>query len=430
MLERVLRLLASVGFERPTVLVGYRSDLVREFAGDRCLYVEQGEQLGTGHAARVSLESLPDEIERLVLIHGDEPLLPPDSIQEMLQLQAQTSAPVVLLTTRVRDTRGFGRVIRNESGDPVTLLQQADLSAEQLRLDEVNLGAYVFDVPFLRAALQQLKPHPPKGEYYLTDVVAIAAERASRNEGRPVGAVRIEGGAEFMGVNDLVQLEEASGITYRKINRRHMLAGVTIVDSASTFIDEDVEIGPDTVVYPFTLLQGRTTIGAGCSIGPHAQLIDSHVGDGSRVMSSMLEEATVGSGVRVGPFAHLRPGAEIGDAAEIGNYAEVKNSVIGPRTRMHHMSYLGDAQVGENVNIGAGTITANYDGRRKHRTVIEDDAFIGTDTMLRAPVCIGTGAVTGAGSVVLKDVAPRTVVAGVPARVIREVVDESEEGPT
>lgn len=430
MLERVLRLLASVGFDRPTVLVGYRGDLVRACAGDRCLYVEQGEQLGTGHAARMSLESLPKETERLVLVHGDEPLLPPDALEEMMELQARSSAPVVLLTTRVKDTRGFGRVVRNDDGHPVALLQESDLSAEQLRLDEVNLGAYVFDVRFLWQALQQLKPHPPKDEYYLTDVVAIAAERASRGEGQPVEAVQIEGGAEFMGVNDLVQLEEASGILYRKTNRRHMLAGVTIVDGASTFIDEDVEIGPDTVVYPFTLLQGKTTIGAGCSIGPHAQLVDSHVGDGSKVLSSMLEEATVGKGVHVGPFAHLRPGADIRDAAEIGNYAEVKNSVIGPRTRMHHMSYLGDAQVGENVNIGAGTITANYDGRRKNRTVIEDDAFIGTDSMLRAPVRVGTGAITGAGSVVLKDVAPRTVVAGVPARVIREVVDESEENPT
>jgi bifunctional UDP-N-acetylglucosamine pyrophosphorylase/glucosamine-1-phosphate N-acetyltransferase len=427
MLMRVLRTLHAAGFPRPTVLIGYRGDLVREAAGDRCAYIEQGDMLGTGHAARKLVEALPAGVRRMVLVHGDEPLIPPGALNDMLALQARSAAPVVLLTTHVDDTRGFGRVIRDAQGAPIGLPQEGDLTAEQrATVREVNLGAYVFDVAWLRQTLPLLQPHPPKGEFYLTDVVALAADRAVHGEGAPAAAVTLVGGEEVMGVNDLVQLEEATRITYRRTARRHMLAGVRIVNMESTIIGDDVEIEPGVVIYPFSILDGTTRVGAGSQIGPHAHLVDSVVGQRSQVVASTLEEARIGDGVSVGPYAHLRRGADVGDGAEIGNYAEIKGSTIGPGTRMHHMSYLGDAEVGANVNIAAGTITANYDGRSKHRTVIEDGAFVGVDTMLRAPVRIGRGATTGAGSVVLHDVAPGTVVAGVPARSIRESQGDPE----
>jgi bifunctional UDP-N-acetylglucosamine pyrophosphorylase/glucosamine-1-phosphate N-acetyltransferase len=353
----------------------------------------------------------------VLLVHGDEPLIEPEVYRSMLELQHETGASVVLLTARVDDTRGFGRVIRNQEGDPIGLLQETDLSPDQRSIDEVNLGAYVFDACFLREHLARLQSHPPKNEYYLTDLIALAVE-----EGRPgaVAAFTIGGGSDILGINDLVQLEQATRTIYRRTNRLLMESGVTIVDSASTFVDEEVQIEPDTVIYPFTIISGRTTIGRASQIGPGSRILSSQIGEGCQVVWSMVEESEVGDGVTIGPYAHLRAGARVGAGAEIGNYAEIKKSTVGAGTRMHHFSYLGDAQVGADVNIGAGTITCNFDGVAKHRTVIEEGAFIGSDTMLRAPVTVGKKAVTGAGSVVLKDVPAGSIVAGAPARIIRE----------
>lgn len=422
MLVRVLDALASAGFERPLVVLGEGAEAIESTIDSRGRCVMQPEQRGTGHAAAVALEALPPEKTRMLLVHGDEPLIAPDIYREMLAVQARTGAPVVLLTTRVRDTRGFGRVIR-ERGEPTALVQETDLTPEQREVDEVNLGAYVFDVAFLRRHLPSLQPHEPKGEYYLTDVIAAAAAerrnpgswRGARDEPAVV-AVTVPGGEEIMGINDLNQLEEATTALYRRTNRRLMAEGVSIINSATTFIDEDVEIAPDTIIHPFTTISGPTRIGAGCTIGPGSRILASQIGRRCHIVSSTIEQAIVDDDVTIGPYAHLRSGAEIGAGAELGNYAEVKASVVGPGTRMHHFSYVGDASVGRDVNIGAGTITCNYDGTAKHRTIIEDGAFIGSDTMLRAPVTVGRGAVTGAGSVVTKDVPAGTTVAGVPAR--------------
>lgn len=415
MLMRVLDALREAGFADPVVLVGYGAEEIRRVVGERCQYVLQEEQLGTGHAARIALESLPASAKRALVVHGDEPLIAPEVYGQMLALQRDTGAAVVLLTTRVDDTRGFGRLIRNGAHQPVALVQEAELTPEQRDVDEINLGAYVFDVPFLRQHLPRLQPHLPKGEYYLTDVIAAAVE-----EGRPgVAAVTIPGGVEVLGINDLVQLEQATQALYRRTNRRLMESGVTIVDGASTFVDEEVRIEPDTVIYPFTLISGTTSIGRACQIGPGSRILSSQIGARCQIVSSTVEESTVEDDVTIGPYAHLRPGARVGSHAEIGNYAEIKKSTVGPGTRMHHFSYLGDAEVGADVNIGAGTITVNFDGVAKHRTVIEDGASIGSDTMLRAPVTVGKNAVTGTGSVVLEDVPAGNTVAGVPARVIR-----------
>lgn len=411
MLARVLDSLDAAGFPQPAVVVGFGADLIQETVGPRCRYVVQGEQLGTGHAARVALAALDESVDRVLVVHGDEPMIEPDVYEEMLALQSSSGAAVILLTTDAEDLRGFGRVVRDADGAPRALVQEPDLTAEERHLTEVNLGAYVFDAAFLRCALTEIEPHPPKGEYYLTDLVAMA-----RSAGRGVGAVVVEGGAEVMGVNDLVHLEHATRVIYSRTNRRLMESGVTIVDSATTFIDDEVEIGPDTVIYPCTVIRGATSIGGACEIGPGSHIISSQIGHRCAVLSSTIRDSIVEDDVTVGPYAHLRGGARIGPAAEIGSYSEIKGSTIGPRTRMHHFGYVGDARVGANVNIGAGVVTCNFDGKQKHRTIIGDNAFIGSDTMLRAPIEVGEDAYTGAGSVVTRDVPPGVTVAGIPAR--------------
>lgn len=419
MLARVLRALDGAGFARPTIIVGYGAELVRQEAGESALYVVQDQQLGTGHAVRIGMDSLPAEVQRVLVVNGDEPLLPSQTLRQMLDLQQQTGARAVLLTTHLAKTRGFGRVIRNQGGELIALMQESDLSPEQQTIDEVNLGAYVFDAPFLRACLGRLAPHPPKGEYYVTDVVAMAAE-VTEIERPGTAAVTVFGGAEVLGINDLVQLEEATQALYRRTNHRFMASGVTIVNGASTFIGEEVEIEADTVIEPGTTITGQTRIGRGCVIGPHAYLSDARVGEGCRIVASTVEDSTLEDGVAVGPYSHVRGGSHLGRGASIGNFAEINRSAVGSRYKMHHFSYMGDAVVGSEVNIGAGTVTCNFDGSAKHRTTIEDGAFIGSDTMLRAPVTIGKGASTGAGSVVTRDVPPGSTVAGVPARIMKE----------
>jgi len=418
MLLRVLDALAQAGFPCPTVVVGYQAGRIEAAIGDRCRYVVQEKQRGTGDAVRVGLDALPDA-ERIMVSSGDEPLIPAGVYREMLDLQSRAGAAVILLTAHVRDTRGFGRVIRCD-GRPVALVQEGDLDAEQIAIDEVNLGAYVFDAAFLRRHIDALQPHPPKNELYLTDLVAAAIDA-----GKTVAAVTVPDGDTIMGINDLVQLEQSSASFYRATNRRLMESGVTILDSASTFIDDRVQIDTDTIIHPFTTIQGATRIGRGCQIGPGARLLESTVGNRTVVRDSTIEDSTIGDDVAVGPYAHIRGGATVGDRAEIGDHAEIKGSMVGAGSKMHHFSYLGDALVGTNVNIGAGTITCNFDGRAKHPTVIGDNAFIGSDTMLRAPVTVGEGAVTGAGSVVTRDIPAHSVWAGVPARQLRGPEEET-----
>lgn len=420
MLVRVLNALDAAGFPCPTVVVGHEAEAIRREGGDRCRYVEQVPQQGTGDAARVGLASLPPDVRRILLVHGDEPMIAPEVYAEMLDVQAQTGAAIILLTTNVEDTRDFGRVVRDAAGRPEALVQQVDLTEQQkAEIREINLGAYVFDADFLRRTLPGLQPHPPKGEYYLTDLVAVAVQT-----GAGVEAKILEGGDALLGINDLIQLEGANRAIYARNARRLMAAGVTIVDSTTTYIGDDVRVEPDTVIYPLTTISGPTAIGRDCRIGPGATIVDARIGDRCTVQSSTIEEATVEDDVRIGPYAHLRPGAHIGAGAEIGNYAEIKGSTVGPGTRMHHFGYIGDAEIGRNVNIAAGVITCNYDGATKHRTTVGDDAFIGSDTMLRAPVTIGEGAYTGAGSVVTRDVPPGALAVGVPARVVKEMRDE------
>jgi bifunctional UDP-N-acetylglucosamine pyrophosphorylase / glucosamine-1-phosphate N-acetyltransferase len=319
---------------------------------------------------------------------------------------------VTFLTALIEQPSDFGRVVRDADGRVREIVEVKRASAEQIRIGEINSGVYCFERSWLWSALQTL-PRNASGEYYLTDLVGIASAQGCR-----VATVR---GTfdETIGINNRVQLAAVEQLLRRRVLERLMYAGVTIIDPATTYIDAEVEIGPDTVILPGTMITGKTLIGSACRIGPGTSIDQSTIGGGCIVRNSVLEETTFEDGVRIGPFSHCRPGAYLARNVRLGNFGEVKNSYIGAETDMHHFSYVGDATLGEHVNIGAGTITCNYDGVRKNHTNIGNGASIGSDTMLVAPVTVGEGAMTGAGSVVNRDVPPGALVVGVPARVLR-----------
>jgi bifunctional UDP-N-acetylglucosamine pyrophosphorylase/glucosamine-1-phosphate N-acetyltransferase len=313
------------------------------------------------------------------------------------------------------DPKGFGRVVRDSSEGVVKIVEHAVATPEELEIHELNAGVYCFDAAWLWAHVDQIPQSMPKREYYLTDLVEMAAA-----EGARVEALIAEDPDEALGINTRVHLAQAERTMRQRINERWMLAGVTLIDPETTYIAADVTIGQDTIIRPNTHLRGQTTIGAHCDIGPNAIVTDCQIGDRCRVLASMLEQAVMEDDADIGPFGHLRKGARLCEGAHMGNFGEMKNATLGAGAKMGHFSYLGDAEIGAGANIGAGTITCNYDGARKHRTVIGAGAFIGSDTMLVAPVRVGTGAKTGAGAVVTRDVPDGEVAYGVPARVIRK----------
>jgi bifunctional UDP-N-acetylglucosamine pyrophosphorylase/glucosamine-1-phosphate N-acetyltransferase len=326
-------------------------------------------------------------------------------------VRRETDAVIALVSVDAIDPTGLGRIVRDEDDRVRAIVEERDATEDQRDLTEINAGIYAFDGDWLRSHLPLVRPSAATGELYLTALVDLAVA-----DGLPVAALLLPDDGSLSGINDRAQLAQAEAIMRGAINEGFMRAGVTMTDPARVIIDAGVTIAEDVLIEPDVVIQGRTSIGRDTRIGAGSTLIDSVVGERCVVRASVLESSTVGDDVRIGPFAHLRPGARVGDAAEVGNYAEIKAATLGARSKQHHFSYLGDAEIGEGVNIGAGTITANYDGQRKHRTFIGDRAFIGSDTIIRAPVTIGEGSITGAGSVVTHDVAPGTTVVGVPAR--------------
>jgi bifunctional UDP-N-acetylglucosamine pyrophosphorylase / glucosamine-1-phosphate N-acetyltransferase len=412
MIDHVLSALAEAGIGRPVVVVGHGAEAVEAAVGGRARTVRQEPQLGTADAVRVGLGAVPGTVRHLIVTCGDAPLLPADLFRALLHEQAEGEATIALLAAHPADATGYGRIVRDGGGEIRAIVEEADADEATRSIGEVNTGTYCFDAAWLRATVGAVEASA-KGEFYLTDLVALAI--SARRRVSVVTAPRAELTA---GINDRVQLAAAEQLLRREIAERHMRNGVTIVDPASTWIDAGVEIGQDARIEPWTILAGGTVIGEEAVIGPSATLRDSRIGARTTVWASVIEASTVEEESEIGPFSHLRPGCEIGPRCRIGNYAELKNSRVGAGMQQHHASYLGDADIGEAVNIGAGAITANFDGVRKHRTVIGAGAFIGVDTMLRAPVTVGPGARTGAGAVVTRDVAPGKTVVGMPARPI------------
>ena len=401
----------------PLLVVGPdpHAGAVREALGDRAIYAVQPEALGTGDAVRHAAGELQGQCDTVLVAYADMPLLRPETLGALVGAQAANPGPLTLLSLNSPRRGDFGRVVRDGAGQVQALVEVAQATPEQLCLTEVNVGAYCFNAAWLWPALSRL-PLSPMGEYYLTDLVALAVA-----EGGRAASVTIEDEDEVIGINNRVQLAEAEAALRRRINTRWMLAGVTLLDPASTYIEPGAELGPDTVVLPNTHISGRTVVGAECVLGPNTILRDTTLGDRCRVECSVLEGAWLAEDVSVGPFAHLRSGARLERGVHMGNFGEVKNSTLGPGVKMGHFSYVGDATLGSEVNVGAGTITCNFDGVRKNPTVIGEGAFIGSDTLLVAPVTVGAGARTGAGAVVTKDVPPDTLAVGMPARAIRKL---------
>ena len=406
---------APVSTHPPVVVLGHEAEQIEAAFGDRCLYAIQHEQLGTGHAvlAAQSVVNALDPLPQTVLVcYGDTPLIRSEVLAQVLVEHLARHATVTFLTAQAQLPSDYGRVVRDSSGRVREIVEVKRASEEQLRINEVNSGVYCFDRAWLWLVLQNL-PRNASGEYYLTDLVAIAAAQEQT-------IATVSGTLdETIGINNRVQLAEAEQLLRRRILERHMYAGVTIVDPATTYIENEVQIGSDTTILPGTMITGKTTIGSDCQLGPGTTIYHSVLGDRCTVRNSVVEESVLEDDVSMGPFSHCRGGAHLARAVRMGNFGEVKNSYIGAETDMHHFSYLGDASVGERANIAAGTITSNYDGKEKHRTTIGADAFIGCDTILVAPVTVGDSAYTGSGAVVTKDVPPGALVVGVPARLLR-----------
>ena len=415
MIEYALRVAWEASTEVPVVVIGHGADSVREFLGDTARCVIQDPQLGTGHAVLQAESILRGNTDLVLVTYADMPLLRPETLKSLVETQKKNRGPATIVTVVTADPRGFGRVVRGPDGSVLEVVEEATATPEQLSINELNAGAYCFRADWLWDALHRI-PVSKKGEYYLTDTVGLAAKA-----GLKVKAFVSDDLAETIGINTRVHLAEAEAAMRKRINTAHMLAGVTLVDPASTFIEPGVTIGRDTVIWPNTHLRGETVIGEGCVIGPETIITDSTIGNSCKILKSVLEGALLEDGVDMGPFARLRKGAHLCKGVHMGNFGEVKDSILGPGTKMGHFSYLGNATIGANVNIGAGTITCNYDGVHKNKTEIGEGAFIGSDTMLVAPVKIGARSRTGAGSVVTKEVPPDTLVVGVPARAIRKL---------
>ena len=409
LLSHVVKAVRGAGIPRPLVVLPQQSAPFREILEEVDCVVQQTPR-GTGDAVLAARSTVEGAGECVLVLNGDLPLLTRETLCSLMERHQASGAALTLLTAEEAPQSGLGRIVRGPTGQVKAIVEALEASPEERDIQEVNGGVYAFRSEALWPHLDALQPSA-SGEVYLTDLVALAVQA-----GEHVDALAVEDPTELLGVNNRVHLAQAEAVLRQRLRSHWMLAGVTLVDPSSTFIDADVEIGQDTVVYPNTHLYGATRVSSGCSLGPNAIIANSVVGEGCCIVASMLEGATLEAGVNVGPYSHLRPGSHVEQDVRVGNYVEVKESRLGRGTRVGHFSYIGDATVGRDVNVGAGTVTCNFDGAAKHRTIIEDGALIGSATMLVAPVRVGQRAVTGAGAVVTRDVGPEAVVTGVPAR--------------
>ena len=424
MLWHVLEALKSVTTEKPVVIVGHGAQAVKDDVGDAAEYVLQEPQLGTGHAAMQAEPLLKGKTDYVIVTYADMPLLRGETFRQLLEMQLNNSGPLSMLTVIAKDPRGFGRIVRKADGTVQAIVEEYVATPEERAIKELNVGAYCFKADWLWDALHRIEKNPQKGEYYLTDVVEVAVK-----DNLPVQALVHDDFMETIGINTRVHLSEAEAALRLRINREHMLNGVSMMDPSSTYIEIGVRIGRDTTILPNTYLHGNTEIGEGNVIGPNTIIRNSKIGNRCKVLTSVLEGAVLEDDVDMGPFARLRKGAHLKSHVHMGNFGEVKDSTLHEGVKMGHFSYIGNANIGARTNIGAGTITANYDGEKKNPTEIGEDAFIGSDTMLVAPLKLGDGARTGAGAVVTKNVPEDTLVVGMPARAIRKPERKKKKQP-
>ena len=401
-IEHVLRAVDALRADSTVVVIGHGADDVRTALAPRTSlqFAVQSPQLGTGHALLQAESALAGKTGTVLLVYADVPLLQVSTLSRLIEHHRSTKAAATVLTTELAEPCGYGRIVRDSAGRIARIVEERDASGAEREIKEINSGIYCFDAAPLFRALARLAADNAQGEYYLTDLVA-----AYRKDRRVVETLLIDSPAELRGVNSRVDLSELGAILRARKNQEVMIDGVTLEDAASTYIDADVTIGADTVIGPGVILQGLTSIGERCEIQAGSRISNSTIGDGVVILDhSILVDSRVDAGARIGPFSHLRPGSVVCTDAHVGNFVELKKTTLGPKSKANHLAYLGDATIGERVNIGAGTITCNYDGVHKHPTVIEDGVFIGSDSQLVAPVRIGANAYVAAGSSITKDV--------------------------
>lgn len=399
MLLHVLDAAKGAGASRSIVVVGFGGDVVEEAIGNRATFVTQKEQLGTGHAVQQVEPLLKDTPCTVMVLCGDTPLLTAQLLEKLAKEHEAAQAKATVLTAIMPDATGYGRIIRASDGTVMKIVEHKDASDEEKKVQEINSGIYCFESGALFSALSEVTADNAQGEYYLPDVLEILKKR-----GEKIWAVAADDYEDTLGINSRLQLAGAEKILRQRKNIELMEQGVTIMDPASTFVDADVTVGQDTVLYPFTWLEGETTVGEGTELGPNARFQNVKIGDGVVASFSYAHDCVIDEGVTVGPYVHLRPDTHLEKGVHVGNFVEVKNSTIGEGSKLPHLSYIGDTEMGRGVNMGCGTITVNYDGREKHRTQIGNNAFVGCNTNLVAPVKVGEGSYIGAGSTITKDV--------------------------
>lgn len=426
LIARVCRTAASLNPRHILVVIGHQGDEVRkaaidETANGELIFVTQPNQLGTGDAVMVARDQFDQAVSTVLILSGDVPLVRPETLETLTKLHREEKAACTILSVRLENPTGYGRIIRDGDGKFLQIVEQKDATEQQRQVREINAGIYCFEGSQLFDALKQVQPANSQGEYYLTDVPEIL-----RHEGKTVAVYQHGDAREVSGVNTRAELAEFENLLRRATIRRLMLdSGVTFIDPSHTYVSDEARLGRDCIIHPGVHIEGKCEFGEGCEILQGSRISNSRLGQRVLVKDhSVILDSDVGDDCAIGPFAHLRMNAEMEERAVVGNFVEVKKSHIGRGTKSMHLTYLGDATIGEETNIGAGTVTCNYDGRQKHPTVIEDHVKIGSDTMLVAPVRVGSGAVTGAGSVVTEDVPPNTLVAGVPAKIKKKLCND------
>lgn len=399
MVQHVIDQLQQLQLEKIITVVGFGAEKVREQLDNHSEFVIQEEQLGTGHAVKQAEPLLGKKEGTTIVVCGDTPLLTQATLQSLFDHHQQSGAKATVLTTTIVDPTGYGRVIRDASGDVAKIVEHKDATQEQLMVDEINTGTYCFDNQFLFDALHHVSNDNAQGEYYLPDVMEIL-----KQQGEKIAAYQTDDPDETIGVNDRVALATAEKLLKRRINHAHMRNGVTIVDPDHTYIAPTVTLASDVVIEPGCIIKGDTEIGSNTIIGPHTEIHSCRIGENTTIKQSVAHDSMIGSNVLIGPYAHIRPDSDIGNQVKVGNFVEVKKSKIEEESKVSHLSYIGDAEIGKNVNVGCGTITVNYDGKNKFLTKIEDEVFIGCNTNLIAPLTVGKGALIAAGSTITKDV--------------------------
>lgn len=404
MVKRVVDTAKDLEAKNICVVTGHMSETVQEALKDEGVsFAVQEKQLGTGHAV-MQAEEYINENEDVLILYGDTPLIKAETLEKLIEYHRSENNGVSIISAIVEDSAGYGHIIRDKDGSFVKNVEYKDATPEEKLVKEINSGIYCFKGSSLKKALKLITNDNAQGEYYLPDALEIILK-----SGEKVNAMTIGDVTEFFGVNNRVQLAQANKIMQKRINEKHMLNGVTIIDPTDTYIADDVEIGMDTIIYPGCVLEGKTVIGDDCKIGPDTRLTDMTLAPNVTIQYTVAMESEIGSGTKVGPFAYIRPNSKIGENIKIGDFVEVKNSVIGNGTKVSHLTYIGDSDVGERINFGCGTVTVNYDGHKKFRTTIEDDVFIGCNANLVAPVTLKKGSYVAAGSTITKDVPEKSL---------------------